>query len=538
MSNCNYTTMSNQELLDEVNNLNINRLKLNVMLKKHHQELFNEIVKRTSFLTGEFYVNEVVPMLARLYCLEHGINSQPICNHCRNPVKWRSDLNSFATYCSMSCMYEDEKHWDKVKKGCIENIGVDNPGKSKIIHEKMKKTRSLNSNNCSPKYENIERKFISEGILELNNLKEILKSIVYEFPNSWSKHVRKEPLIMDSIKYHTPLLQSNEFKYLLPTMVYWVLNGLNDFPIYVCPVCGNEYYLDRVNVCLSDGYSKLLNSPGCNGSCIKKNPIVKKKCEDTCIARYGKRYYLNNERAVKTLKERYGDNIGSVIQKRRDTCIKLYGTPNGGNIESANEKRRQTNLRKRGVEYSSQDESVKKKKEETYMRNLGVRNPLLSDKVNKMRRKRWILYWNDDGFYEYVKTSNKLSDENKYDHNMKFDSTWEIKVFMFCFKNNIQCQYQPDVSFNYECHGKQYTYHPDFIINDKIYEVKGNQFFKMNEDKVEVMINPYAKKNHTEEEYKKACEISEAKHQCMLSHNVIILRESDIKNLELDTFFV
>ena len=43
-------------------------------------------------------------------------------------------------------------------------------------------------------------------------------------------------------------------------------------------------------------------------------------------------------------------------------------------------------------------------------------------------------------------------------------------------------------------------------------------------------------KDWTDEFYNWKCGLYEAKHQCMLANNVIILREQDIKNLSVDMF--
>lgn len=54
-----------------------------------------------------------------------------------------------------------------------------------------------------------------------------------------------------------------------------------------------------------------------------------------------------------------------------------------------------------------------------------------------------------------------------------FDSTWEIKVYDFLMENNIEFQYH-NVSIPYEYTGKTHYYFPDFIVNGRIYEVKGD----------------------------------------------------------------
>jgi len=60
----------------------------------------------------------------------------------------------------------------------------------------------------------------------------------------------------------------------------------------------------------------------------------------------------------------------------------------------------------------------------------------------------------------------------------------------------------------------------------------------MDESGHEVMINPYRDPEWSDVRYAWECGKYEAKHQCMLSNNIVILRESDIKNLTLRTFGV
>jgi hypothetical protein len=111
-----------------------------------------------------------------------------------------------------------------------------------------------------------------------------------------------------------------------------------------------------------------------------------------------------------------------------------------------------------------------------------------------------------------------------------------VKVYDFLKSNNIAFEYSPEISLPYEYDGKTFYYHPDFLINGKSYEVKGEQFFKVDESGNEVMFNPYRDPEWTDERYAWECGKYEAKHQCMLRNNVVILRESDIRNLTLLTF--
>lgn len=116
-----------------------------------------------------------------------------------------------------------------------------------------------------------------------------------------------------------------------------------------------------------------------------------------------------------------------------------------------------------------------------------------------------------------------------------FGSSWEFKVYDFLVEHDIEFQFQPDIILPYEFEGKTHFYHPDFLINGKIYEVKGEQFFRKNKQGVEEMCCPRRRKE-SEQEYERRCSRHRAKHQCMLRNNVVILRGKNIRNLTLELF--
>ena len=118
--------------------------------------------------------------------------------------------------------------------------------------------------------------------------------------------------------------------------------------------------------------------------------------------------------------------------------------------------------------------------------------------------------------YEYHKNKRHKYHLEKYP-GLTFDSKWEVKVYEFCKDNNVKVEYSPKISYDYEYGGKVWTYHPDFLINGKLYEVKGDNFFKINESTgKEEMFCPYGRKKLGEEKWKWLCGKYEAKHQCMI----------------------
>ena len=121
---------------------------------------------------------------------------------------------------------------------------------------------------------------------------------------------------------------------------------------------------------------------------------------------------------------------------------------------------------------------------------------------------------NYDQTNEFTKYHRK---QIEYD-DLTFDSSWEVIVYQYCKENNIPCEYQPDITFEYEYGGKEHYYHPDFLINGKLYEVKGDHFF--DGDK---MICPFDRSKD---------ELFEAKHQCMLHNSVIFIRNNEIEKIK------
>lgn len=117
-------------------------------------------------------------------------------------------------------------------------------------------------------------------------------------------------------------------------------------------------------------------------------------------------------------------------------------------------------------------------------------------------------------FDKYGRKHIKLSRSYLY-NDIIFDSSWELAYYIWLKDNDIKFEYQPNIFFEYCVNNKKYKYFPDFYINEKLYDIKGTQFFNENNE----FIDPYGKNN----------EKAKAKYQCMIDNNVIILRFDDIK---------
>lgn len=135
----------------------------------------------------------------------------------------------------------------------------------------------------------------------------------------------------------------------------------------------------------------------------------------------------------------------------------------------------------------------------------------------------------------FTKKIHKRYTNAKYP-NITFGSSWEFIVYDFLTEHNIPFEYQVE-PIDYEYDGKTHKYFPDFLVNGRIYEVKGDNFFRINESTgKEEMFCPYRDEDWSDEKYDWMCGLYEAKHQCMIANSVTILRHSQIKNLTIEMF--
>lgn len=73
----------------------------------------------------------------------------------------------------------------------------------------------------------------------------------------------------------------------------------------------------------------------------------------------------------------------------------------------------------------------------------------------------------------------------------------------------------PNIYFEYEYNNKKYKYYPDFLVNNELYEIKGDHFFDENNN----YINPFNKEKNNK---------AFAKYQCIIKNNVKFLKYKDI----------
>lgn len=303
---------------------------------------------------------------------------------------------------------------------------------------------------------------------------------IIDIVNTYRCHysrLKRFKLYLTWINEKTPVL--NDPTYKVSTKLYWIFHGWTDFP--KCKHCGK--LLSKRNVVISRGYADF-----CSAKCVANSPEIYAKKECTCEKKYGKG--IKNPSQAPCIKA-----------KKEETSIKHYGVSNPNKVRSVREKIEQTCLRDYGAKSPFESPLVQKKIAQTNMKNLGVANPFeLSSTSQKGLKGRLKKYGSAMGKMQTYKFNNIV-----------FDSSWELAVWIYHVDHHIDIERQP-IQLHYEMNGSMHMYLPDFAIDGKLVEVKGDQMF----DKAG---NPIFDNKHPWKE----------KYQCMIDNNVIIWRYRNVK---------
>ena len=345
--------------------------------------------------------------------------------------------------------------------------------------------------------------------------------------------------------------------------LFHFLQDDTDLKLGVCEVCGKKYtsfesftygYRNYCSMkCTGKSIQRLekikqtnIERFGCDNAF--KSSEIRAKIKNTNLDRYGAEYPLQSseikERWKNTNIEKYGCEYSissdEIREKTKSTNLERYGCENVFQSDEVKEKIKESNNLKYYVDYPLQSSGIKEKWKKTNMEKYGceysINSQCCQDKVKHSNLERYgceNVFQSDEvkekikhtnlekyGFENYTQTKEFAKYHRKsieYD-GLSFDSSWEVIVYRYCKDNNIQCDYQPNIIFEYEYDGKKHYYHPDFLINGKIYEVKGEHFF--NGDK---MICPFDRNKDG---------LFEAKHQCILNNDVIFIRNNEIEKIK------
>ena len=214
-------------------------------------------------------------------------------------------------------------------------------------------------------------------------------------------------------------------------------------------------------------------------------------------------------------------NQSAKVEKIKQTKLLRYGSENYNNAE----RNKETLKRKYGTDCSFKIKEVKTLIKEKWNERYGG-HPMKSKEVRMKLEESMIQKY---GFRNASQVPNICSKKSKHKYNLddySFDSKAEFLVYKFCKENGLKVVYQPKSIEYKDSLSKSHQYIPDFEIEGKLYEVKGD-YLLTNENK---LYFPY-RNTLTETELNEFDSRDEAKTQCMKDNHVTIIRTSQINEL-------
>lgn len=287
----------------------------------------------------------------------------------------------------------------------------------------------------------------------------------------------------------------------------------------------NQQYYDMFIKKPNEGYCLTCNKPTsfislnlgyhqhCNRACAKLDKDIQEKRLNTNLEKYGYKTSFSSKETQDKIKQIFIEKYGvsnpyaaeEVKAKIKNSNLKNYGVENPQQREEVKQKTKETNLSKYGSTCTLQSEIIKSSIKETMLNRYGSENIWSSEygkqKIKQTNLERYGVENPQQNHEIHVKTMKHY----KYD-SLNFDSSWELAVYIYCSDHNIHIEREP-VKFKYiNENNKESYYFPDFIIEDSIIEIKGDQFLD--------------KEGNLKDK---------AKLKCMKDHNVILWTRSDVQ---------
>ena len=127
--------MTNLEIIEKIKEIqakhNLRLDNLNTYIKRHYPDVYDELNKHTAFLNKFKVVKNGkmgdISIIERMYCLQHNLTDRPKCAVCKeNYVRFISNENRYAEWCSIRCSCKDKRTIAKGKKTRLERYGDEN----------------------------------------------------------------------------------------------------------------------------------------------------------------------------------------------------------------------------------------------------------------------------------------------------------------------------------------------------------------------------------------------------------------------------
>lgn len=195
-----------------------------------------------------------------------------------------------------------------------------------------------------------------------------------------------------------------------------------------------------------------------------KVPEILEKCKKSMEEKYGS--FGNREKAKKTCQEKYGGESpwcnSEVRKKSKNTIKERYGVCNIMEHPYFKEKIKQTTIEKYGVDNIQKLEEFKKRNSIRMTANPPMLNLASREKMMNTILSKYGSFFRCS-YYFY--------------NSLYFDSSWELAYYIWLIDTGKEFKYKPP-RYEYCIGNSVHFYYPDFIVDNKIIEIKGDHLIQ------------------------------------------------------------
>ena len=334
-----------------------------------------------------------------------------------------------------------------------------------------------------------------------------------------------------------------------------------DISKHICPYCSDVLKFHSLLM----GYSNTCGKRDCVNKYLSeynKTDEYRRKYETTMLTKYGSKYPAQvksiREKQIQTNIEKYGGatpasskeviekmkqtNLSRLgvefpgqakccIDKMKETSIVRYGVDNFSKTEAFKtgfavdgkyrKKTKNTNIERYGFEHQMKNNTIKEKQKNTCLRKYAVDNIFKLEETQEQKKKTMLERYGKEYSAQVPEIASKMRKKIIFD-SISFDSNAEIEVYKFCKISGLKFKYQPCQLEFVDSDGIKHFYYPDFKIEGRLVEVKGDHLWQNGE-----LYFPY-RNTLTEAELEEKDKVYHAKSLCMKENKVILLLQSQI----------
>lgn len=254
-----------------------------------------------------------------------------------------------------------------------------------------------------------------------------LRDLIEKHPRSYFRSIKRKKYqeiwkkIVNETRYLDKFYNANDI-----SRLFYFLEDLHDIIRCKNPRCSN---FGKPIVKKITNFDQLKHLH-CNNKCAQTSLDIIEKCKQT--------------------RKRNGTSQHGVIVKSCDKIKKKYGT-----------------------KFYVQSEDFKRKAKLT-MKNNGYLHPMKSEMIKQQMKNRYFKKFGVSHLFQNHNLYCKF--HKKYVYNgICFDSFIEIAFYVYCCNRGHKVIVHP-CSFDYEFEGKTHKYIPDFLVDNQLIEIKGNNF--------------------------------------------------------------